>query len=62
MMINCLRAARLNNESMLAKLQEFILMREGQLDKAKTQDIALIVYGFGMLEYGTQAFWSTLTS
>ena len=36
MTINCLRLARINDASLLAKLQQFILIREGQLDKAKT--------------------------
>ena len=62
MTINCLRLARINDASLLAKLQQFILIREGQLDKAKTYDIAMFVYGFGLLEYGSEALWSTLTS
>jgi len=36
-------------------------MREGQLDLVKNQDISLMVYAFGMLEFGSEPLWSVLT-
>lgn len=34
--LNCLRQARVADSSLLSKIQEFILVKQGQLEKAKT--------------------------
>jgi len=39
-----------------------ILLKEGHLSKASSKDIAQIVYGFGMQEFGSETLWSLLTA
>lgn len=56
-LVNCLRTARVINVPLMDKIQQLLIIKEGSLDKAKNQDIALLVYGFGMLECGSEALW-----